>query len=96
MDINDIRLTPEEIRTSHPYWNELSDNAMEWVQSATNKATDKAIEKMIEEIESKATYGTIHGVTGYVVSVTDLKKLVEKPIQTNLRDNPSLNKKERK
>ena len=85
INIDDIRLTPEERKIA---WLHGEDFA--------NKATNKAIEKMIEEIESKATYGTIHGVTGYVVSVAALKKLVEKPIQTNLRDNPSLNKKERK
>ena len=48
MKIEDIRLTPEEIRAAHSYWNDISDNAVKRVKVVTDTATQKATEKIGE------------------------------------------------
>ena len=52
MKIEDIRLTPEEIRAAHSYWNDISDNAVKRVKVVTDTATQKAIEKIVGYLEA--------------------------------------------
>ena len=80
MNIDDIRLTPEERKIA---WLHGEDFA--------NKATDKVIKKMIELIESwESARKDVAFITVIIDKQDwqDLKKLAEKPIQINLRDSP--------
>ena len=40
MKIEDIRLTPDEIKASHPYWNDISDNAVKRVMEMAAQGAD--------------------------------------------------------
>jgi len=55
--LEEIRLTKEEIKATHPYWNNLSDDAVKRVMIVANAATDKAIKGILNHMNSRDVGG---------------------------------------
>ena len=74
--LEDIRLTPDEVKATHPYWNGLSDDAVKRVKVATDTATDKAIKKMVKLVEIALLVHPDYRNAWFKEYLEPLKKLV--------------------
>jgi len=81
MNIEDIRLTPEElIMINHPWAREMETELLEleYDRAIANTATDKAIKKIVWGIEERGFYkDDISFIESIVRYVEALKKLIE-------------------